>query len=123
MSDKRILLVEDEVLIALDTSDILAGAGYEVVGPAVRVETAVAMAASERLAGAVLDVNLAGSYVWPAARELQQRGVPFVFLTGFGAALDVPAPFASVPRLAKPIDAPSILTTLAGAIAAAARAE
>lgn len=109
---KRILLIEDEALIALDTIDALSGAGYEVVGPAASLSTAVAKAQSERIDGAVLDVNLGGVYVWPAAEVLAGRGIPFVIMTGFGAALDVPPAFAAVPRLGKPLEPRSLLDAL-----------
>ena len=113
MSDggKRILLVEDELLIALDTQDILAGAGYDVIGPATSLDQAMSMAA-EPLNAALLDVNLAGTLVWPAAEALTARGVPVVLLTGFGNALEVPPALAGAPRLGKPIDSAKLLELL-----------
>ena len=113
MSRKRILVVEDEMLIALDTLDVLTGAGYVAIGPATSLTAAVAKAETEALDGAVIDVNLGGSYVWPAAEVLAARRIPFVIATGFGAALDVPATFQSAPRLGKPIDAKQLLAALA----------
>ena len=56
------------------------------------------------LDGALLDVNLGGIYSWPVAEALAARRIPFALLTGFGAGLDVPAAFAAIPRLAKPIE-------------------
>lgn len=119
MSDdtRRILLVEDEILIALDTSDVLTAAGYEVIGPATSLQAALALAEREPLHGAVLDVYLAGKYVWPAAEKLAERRVPFVLLTGFGAGLDVPVEFTAAPRLGKPIDGPGLIRAL-GAVSA-----
>jgi DNA-binding response OmpR family regulator len=110
---RRILLVEDEALIALDAQDVLEQAGYSVVGPALTLGDAVRLA-SEPLDAGILDVSLAGQLVWPAADVLRSHGVPLVLLTGFGAALDVPERFRDVPRLAKPIDATLLSETLAG---------
>ncbi len=110
-NEQRILLVEDDALIALDTQDALVDAGYEVVGPAISLEDGMVLA-RERLDGAVLDVNLGGSYVWPIAEALRTREVPFLMLTGFGSALDVPPTLADAPRLAKPVDHSTLLKTL-----------
>ena len=96
MKSSRILLVEDEALIAMDTEDALVDAGYAVVGPADRLDTALALARAAPIDAAVLDVNLAGSMVWPVATALQQRGIPYVLLTGFGAYLDAPAEHRAV---------------------------
>lgn len=110
---RRVLLVEDEALIALDAQYVLEQAGYTVVGPALTLDDAVRLAA-EPLDSALLDVSLAGRLVWPAADELMRRRVPFALLTGFGAALDVPVRFRGAPLLGKPIDAPLLIETLAG---------
>lgn len=109
----RILLVEDDALIALDAQEVLAGAGYEVLGPATSLEAGMALT-GERLDGAVLDVNLGGPFVWPIAEALRARAVPFLLLTGFGSALDVPPSIADAPRLAKPVDQAVLLKTLRG---------
>lgn len=106
------LLVEDEVLIALDTADILTEAGFTVVGPATSVEEAIALADGFTLAAAVLDVNLNGTLVWPAAEHLARKGVPVVLLSGFGASLDVPASLQTAPRLGKPIRALELVGAL-----------
>jgi len=114
MSAKRLLLVEDEALIALFTEEILTDAGYEVVGPASRLEAALDLAATQELDGAVLDVNLDGVAVWPLATLLKDRGVPFIFLTGFGACLAAPAGLRDVPCVSKPFKEEVLLNTLAG---------
>ncbi|MFL5281472.1 MAG: response regulator [Rhodopila sp.] len=116
MSAKRLLLVEDEALIALFTEETLTDAGYEVVGPAHRLEAALDLAAREALDGAVLDVNLEGVAVWPAAALLRERGVPFIFLTGFGACLAAPANLQDVPCVGKPFKEQVLLDTLAGVV-------
>jgi DNA-binding response OmpR family regulator len=82
----RVLVVEDEMLVAMVLEDQLADAGFKVVGPAFSVEEAMRLAASEPLDGAVLDINLAGEKVYPVADLLAARNVPFVYVTGFGRA-------------------------------------
>lgn len=74
------------MLVALSLEDQLTDAGYEVVGPAFSLEEAMALAASEPLDGAVLDINLAGEKAYPVADLLAKRNVPFVYVTGFGQA-------------------------------------
>ncbi len=109
----RILLVEDEALIALETRDMLENAGYKVVAYTDRLDGALAAAASEVLDGAVLDVNLAGVAVWPVAEVLRQRGVPFIFLTGLFSGSDLPASCAKAPLLSKPVMPSALIDTLA----------
>lgn len=103
MCGKRILIVEDEALVALFAEEVLLDAGFEVVGPHDRLEAAVKAATREYIHGATLDINLAGELVWPAAEALHLRGIPFLFVTGFGAKYEFPPFCASAPRLAKPI--------------------
>lgn len=114
---KRILLVDDEALVALAAEDILVSEGYSVVGPADRLESALRLAKSEALDGAVLDINLAGDYVWPVADALYARGVPFVLLTGFGKGLDLPPSCRRTPLLTKPVRPPELKAALEGQIA------
>jgi DNA-binding response OmpR family regulator len=78
LSGKRILIVEDEALIALTMECEFQDAGAEIVGPAHDLATAIDLAGSE-IDAAVLDINLSGDKVFPAARMLQSRGIPFVF--------------------------------------------
>lgn len=103
LSGKRVLVVEDEGLIALDLVSELERAGFAPVGPASRPETAMIIAAAQKLDAAVLDVLLHGAYVWQLAEALRAQGVPFLFQTAFGRFLDFPADFARVPRLDKPV--------------------
>jgi DNA-binding response OmpR family regulator len=114
---KRILLVDDEALVALAAEDILMSEGYSVVGPADRLESALRLAKNEALDGAVLDINLAGVYVWPVADALFARGVPFVLLTGFGKGLDLPPSCRRVPILTKPVRPQELAAALEGQIA------
>jgi DNA-binding response OmpR family regulator len=81
---KKILVVEDEILVAMFLEDLLIGMGHEVVGPASRLATAMEYARDSAIDFAVLDVNLAGETSFPVAELLRERGVPFVFATGYG---------------------------------------
>jgi CheY-like chemotaxis protein len=83
---QRVLVVEDETLVALDLEDLLLQMGHHVLGPATRVAEAVALARDADFDFAILDVNLAGSPSYPVADILRERGIPFVFSTGYGAA-------------------------------------
>lgn len=98
---KRILIVEDEMLVAMNLEDDLLSLGFEVVGPAMRLETALELARTAGIDGAVLDINLHGGRSYPVATILRDRGIPFIFATGYGHAEQVDA-FADVTTLAKP---------------------
>jgi DNA-binding response OmpR family regulator len=110
---RRILLVEDDFLVALGTSDLLEGAGCEVVGPAPSLAEALHLIRSKSINAAILDVNVAGEMVWPVAEELQRRGVPFLFLSAYPRTSIVPDPFAGILRLEKPFDPNQLLHHLA----------
>jgi two-component system, chemotaxis family, sensor kinase Cph1 len=116
---RRVLLVEDMLLVALELDNLLRSAGVETVGPAARLEQALALAERERLDGAVLDINLEGKMVIPVAEVLRRRGVPFVFLTGYGDVATLPDEFRSERRLIKPVRTEELKITLADALARA----
>ena len=101
LAGKRILVVEDEVIVAMLIEDILSDQGATIVGPAARVAKALELLDDGPLDGAVLDVNLAGEMTTPVAEELRRRGIPFAFATGYGAA-GLPEGFAGQPLLQKP---------------------
>jgi DNA-binding response OmpR family regulator len=84
LAGKRVLVVEDEMLIALLVEDMLADADCIVIGPFARVSDAFAAAKTEAIDLALLDVNVAGEKVFPVAHALDERGIPFLFLTGYG---------------------------------------
>jgi CheY-like chemotaxis protein len=98
----RILLVEDEAIIAIMIEDMLADLGCEVVGPAANVAEAARLARTEQLAGAFLDVNLGGASIYPVADLLSARQIPFVFVSGYGAG-GIDPRFVGTPVLSKPI--------------------
>lgn len=80
----RVLVVEDEALVAMLIEDMLMELGFDVLGPAMRLESALKMAMDESFDLAVLDVNLANEQSFPVAKVLQDRGIPFLFATGYG---------------------------------------
>ena len=84
LAGKRVLVVEDEWLVAMLIEDVLADAGCFVVGPFARVPAALAAAQTVWVDVALLDVNVAGEQVFAVAHALEARGVPFLFLTGYG---------------------------------------
>lgn len=103
LKGRRILVVEDEAVLAIMVEDMLIDLGCVVVGVAGTVEKgmAIALATDVALDGAVLDVNIGGEPVFPIAEALTARGVPFVFATGYGTAGLEPR-FARRPTVAKP---------------------
>jgi CheY-like chemotaxis protein len=86
LSGLRVLIVEDEALIASLIEDYLIDLGCEVVGPAMHMTDAVQLAREAAFDGATLDVNIVGEKVYPVADILTERGIPFVFMTGYGQA-------------------------------------
>ncbi len=109
---QRILLVEDELAIAMWLEEMLLDAGYIVVGPVGRLDQALALAQDDGIRFALLDVNLRGVEVFPVAELLAARGIPFVFLTGYGRA-DLPPRFATNPVLCKPFHVAELLKLMA----------
>jgi len=97
---KRILVVEDEPIVAISLQDMLGDLGYDVVGPAFRVAAALALCA-EAIDAAILDVNMAGEDSYAVAYALKARGVPYLFATGYGRQGLEPG-HEDVPVLQKP---------------------
>ncbi len=107
----RVLVVEDEYLVASLIEDMLESAGCVVAGPIPRLAQAVDAAESEACDAAVLDVNLAGERVFPVAEILSRRQVPFVLVTGYGGNT-LPPEYAACPRLNKPFRLADLLAAL-----------
>ncbi len=103
IAGKRFGIIEDEPLVALELSAILADAGAEVVGPAATTEHARALAESGRIDAALLDGNLQGASVESIARALDAQGVPFAFVSGYGRD-HLPEGFPEAPAINKPFD-------------------
>jgi CheY-like chemotaxis protein len=83
LSGRRILIVEDEAMVAWLLDDMLVAFGCVVVGCADRVQEALAIIEGQQVDAAVLDLNLSGTMSYPVADELLARGIPFIFTTGY----------------------------------------
>lgn len=104
----RILVVEDEFVVALAIERTLEALGHEPVQGGASIEDALRSAEIEGLDAALLDVNILGGPVWPAARRLAERGVPILLVTGYGEGAIDPA-WQHLPRCAKPFDEDEIV--------------
>jgi CheY-like chemotaxis protein len=100
---RRVLLVEDEALVAMMIQECLTEYGHSVVGPIGRAAEALAAAKQGEFDAAILDINLSDGMAYPVAEILSQRGVPFAFVTGYEADT-VDERFSKVPILQKPIE-------------------
>ena len=100
---RRVLVVEDEYLVALLVEDMLETLGFEVAEVAPNLDAARAAAESGEFDVAILDVNLNGSMSGPVAEVLKRRGIPFIFATGYGKA-GPHEEFVDVPSLQKPFE-------------------
>jgi CheY-like chemotaxis protein len=108
----RILVLEDEGLVAMHIQDLLEDHGYVVLGPVRTVEDALSCLEGEVIDAALLDVNLGkGGTSFPVATVLKERAIPFVFLTGYGEK-GLQEPFSNWKVLSKPVDEQSFLETL-----------
>ena len=98
----RILLVEDEILVAMMMRDILTELGFTVIGPFSRLAEAMVAAVHDDIDAGIIDVNLGGEFVYPVADVLTARNIPFVFVTGYGVE-SIDGRFAYVPIIKKPV--------------------
>jgi DNA-binding response OmpR family regulator len=111
----RVLVVEDEEVIAEIIADMLTEADYAVVGPYFRFANALRAAETEMFDAAVVDINLAGHPSHPIAEALIRRHLPFVFLTGYGRGAR-PAGYAKTPIVGKPFESVELLDALTKAM-------
>jgi DNA-binding response OmpR family regulator len=119
MSEKprcRVLVVEDEAMIAMLIEDMVHDFGSEVVGPAAKMAHAIKLAQSAELDAAILDINVDGSVIYPVADILSTRGIPFIFATGYGSTA-LPARFCNAPTLPKPFSYQSLADALRAVLA------
>src|SRR4051812_13686010 len=108
----RILIAEDNYLMATEVEEFVRNCGYAVVGAAPSVERGLALIAKDAVDGAVLDIDLAGTPSFPMCRALAAKGVPFLFLSAYSANTVVPAEFSKVPHLSKPLVAADFTSAL-----------
>jgi CheY-like chemotaxis protein len=113
LAGRRVLIVEDEVIVAFNLECEVEDAGGEIVGPAHSLEEAERLL-NQPIDVAILDINLNGESVWPVARALRDRGVPYVLAS---ANCDDPRAidpvFADVPCFDKPVPLPRLIATIA----------
>ena len=112
---RRVLLVEDEMMVAMLVEDMLSDFDCEIVGPLARIEDAVAAAKEGGVDIAILDVNLNGKETYPVADELAAQGIPFVFATGYGAG-GLREAYQNRPTLQKPFQQNDLVRALASAL-------
>ncbi len=98
----RILIVEDSFLVVMTLEDLFDRLGWKVVGPASRVDEALALAQTEHFDAAFVDINLAGEMSWPVAAVLKERNIPFAFSTGYNVDTLVPTSLRGTAMVSKP---------------------
>lgn len=114
LGGRTLLLAEDDYWIAQDMVGQLEAAGAEVIGPVASVKAAIELIdRTEHIDGAILDVNLQGVLAWPIADVLLQRGVRFVFASGYDGSI-IPAHYPGVARFQKPVTVNKIVDGLFG---------
>jgi CheY-like chemotaxis protein len=116
LAGRRVLVVEDELLTAMEMEHILGELGCEIVGPAPSVQRALALLDRERPDLAVLDVQLGAERAAPIAERLEALGIPFVLVTGYGRLEPKEPVLRRAPRLSKPVEERAIAQALARAI-------
>lgn len=115
-----VMVVEDDYFIANEICGALRGRGANVLGPVPAVDGGMRLLAGGSIHCAVLDINLHGQFVFGLAAEIQRRGVPVIFTTGYDAAV-IPAPLAGCARLEKPINLCELLRAVRKAAVPVAR--
>ena len=110
-SGERVLLVEDEPILAMSVEDMLADLGCRVIGPALSVGQAEALARQAPLDAALLDINMGDTPSFSVAEILRERRVPFGFVTGYGRC-GVPSVLDDAPVLQKPYTQASLAALL-----------
>jgi CheY-like chemotaxis protein len=113
LSGRRILVVEDEMMVLMLIEDMLADLGCESVSTAATVDRALALMDGRTFDVAMLDVNLNGQNSYPVADALATRGIPFVFATGYGDHV-TRARYPERPVLQKPFKFERLVETLSG---------
>ncbi|HET9445436.1 MAG TPA: hypothetical protein VFO35_04210 [Steroidobacteraceae bacterium] len=113
LQDLRILVVEDDYVIAMDLAWVLSDLGATVLGPAPSAEeaTQIIREQGDELDAAILDINLGSHCVFAVADLLRERRLPFVFATGYDA-WTIPEPYRDVPRCDKPVNPADVVRYL-----------
>jgi len=109
----RVLVVEDEMLVAMLLEDMLSDFGCSIVGPAPTIGEALPLAMEAEIDAAVLDLNLGGQPIFPVADALRARGVPYIFASGYGDS-GLSDAHRGAPMLQKPFRQADLEKALAG---------
>lgn len=112
-SGRRVLIVEDEYLLANEARRQLVKLGAIVIGPTARVDRALELIQDEDVDAAILDINLDGEMVFPVADRLNELNIPYVFATGYDPSI-IPARFTGFILCEKPIEIERIARALFG---------
>jgi DNA-binding response OmpR family regulator len=104
----RVLLVEDDILIAMELEEFLRDLGCEVVGPFGRLDHAIDALSRERVDGAVLDLNVRGQLTFPLIERLRRDNIPVVLCSGYADLPDIKAQLDDIPMLGKPCNNDSL---------------
>ncbi|HJS84783.1 MAG TPA: response regulator [Acetobacteraceae bacterium] len=116
LDGRRVLLVEDETLVAFLFQDVLEEEGCVVIGPAASLREALELVEADPMPdAAVVDLNLRGELSWPAIEVLARRGVPFVITSGY-VGLDPGREAAAVAVIAKPVSAERLVEAVTRAV-------
>jgi CheY-like chemotaxis protein len=115
LSNRKVLVVEDEMMIAMLIEDMLDEFGCVLVGPATTVPRALELISKESMDIAILDLNLDGQDTYVIADALQQKNVPFIFATGYGST-GLRKEYGSRPILTKPFQQTDLEMALAEAL-------
>ncbi len=111
-SGSRILVVEDNEMVAKVVSSLLENKGWRVLGPIGTVADALRALDLESIDAAILDMDIRGESVIPVADAALRLGIPYVFVTGFGSTAPMPGDHDRAPRIGKPFDAPELFRTV-----------
>lgn len=113
---RRVLVIEDEMLVAMEFESLLQRQGCAVLGPASTVGRALALLDHDQPDAALLDLNLNGEPATAVAVALKTRGVPFVLVTGYGEAQSSEPELQGAPRVDKPVNHHALVRALARVI-------
>lgn len=108
---RRVLVIEDEMIVAMGLEMVLEDAGYEVLGPFGCLDQALDAARNGQMDMALLDVNVRGEAIFPVADVLATRGIPYAFLTGYGREA-FPTEFNADRVLSKPFHPDQLISTV-----------
>lgn len=115
LAGKHLLVVEDEPLLAYDLADVLQLYGAQIAGTCTALEDAVQLIESgEQIDCAVLDIQIGNEEIWPCARRLRDRGIPFLFVSALCGIRPLPEGFADRPYLSKPLNPTRLRDALRG---------